>query len=240
LISFRAVSKSYAASHAVDNFTLDIPTRKITVFMGLSGSGKTTLLRMINKMIPLTEGQILIDDVDIQQIDSVKLRRSIGYVLQEVGLLPHKSVLENVTLIARISGQSSVEATTNAREMLELVGIDQSFFNRYPAELSGGQQQRVGVARALAIKPNILLMDEPFGAVDPIVREELQDELLRIQRSLGLTIVLVTHDRYEALKLADQLVILSKLAQIEQSGSPAAIKAHPANEFVSKLLGLGR
>ena len=208
--------------------------------MGLSGSGKTTLLRMINKMIPLTEGQILIDDVDIQQIDSVKLRRSIGYVLQEVGLLPHKSVLENVTLIARISGQSSVEATTNAREMLELVGIDQSFFNRYPAELSGGQQQRVGVARALAIKPNILLMDEPFGAVDPIVREELQDELLRIQRSLGLTIVLVTHDRYEALKLADQLVILSKLAQIAQSGSPAAIKAHPANEFVSKLLGLGR
>ena len=224
----------------MNNFTLDIPARKITVFMGLSGSGKTTLLRMINKMVPLTEGEILIDDVDIEQIDSVKLRRSIGYVLQEVGLLPHKSVLENVALIARISGQSSVEATTNAREMLELVGIDQSFFDRYPAELSGGQQQRVGVARALAIKPNILLMDEPFGAVDPIVREELQDELLRIQRSLGLTIVLVTHDRYEALKLADQLVILSKEAQIEQSGSPAEIEAHPASEFVSKLLGLGR
>ncbi len=224
----------------MNNFTLDIPARQITVFMGLSGSGKTTLLRMINKMVPLTEGQILIDDVDIEQIDSVKLRRSIGYVLQEVGLLPHKSVLENVTLIAKISGQSSAEAHANAREMLELVGIDQSFFDRYPAELSGGQQQRVGVARALAIKPNILLMDEPFGAVDPIVREELQDELLRIQRSLGLTIVLVTHDRYEALKLADQLVILSKSALIEQSGSPAEIKAHPANEFVTKLLGLGR
>ena len=224
----------------MNNFTLDIPARQITVFMGLSGSGKTTLLRMINKMVPLTEGQILIDDVDIEQIDSVKLRRSIGYVLQEVGLLPHKSVLENVTLIAKISGQSSAEAHDNAREMLELVGIDQSFFDRYPAELSGGQQQRVGVARALAIKPNILLMDEPFGAVDPIVREELQDELLRIQRSLGLTIVLVTHDRYEALKLADQLVILSKSALIEQSGSPAEIKAHPANEFVTKLLGLGR
>ena len=240
MISFRAVSKTYAAENAVNNFTLDIPARQITVFMGLSGSGKTTLLRMINKMVPLTEGQILIDDVDIQQIDSVKLRRSIGYVLQEVGLLPHKSVLENVTLIAKISGQSSAEAHANAREMLELVGIDQSFFDRYPAELSGGQQQRVGVARALAIKPNILLMDEPFGAVDPIVREELQDELLRIQRSLGLTIVLVTHDRYEALKLADQLVILSKSALIEQSGSPAEIKAHPANEFVTKLLGLGR
>jgi osmoprotectant transport system ATP-binding protein len=240
LISFRSVSKTYAAENAVKNFTLDIPARQITVFMGLSGSGKTTLLRMINKMVPLTEGQILIDGVDIQQIDSVKLRRSIGYVLQEVGLLPHKSVLENVTLIARISGQSSVEALVNAQEMLELVGIDQSFFTRYPAELSGGQQQRVGVARALAIKPNILLMDEPFGAVDPIVREELQDELLRIQRSLGLTIVLVTHDRYEALKLANQLVILSNEAQIEQSGSPAELTENPANDFVSKLLGLGR
>jgi osmoprotectant transport system ATP-binding protein len=240
LISFRSVSKTYAAENAVKNFTLDIPARQITVFMGLSGSGKTTLLRMINKMVPLTEGQILIDGVDIQQIDSVKLRRSIGYVLQEVGLLPHKSVLENVTLIARISGQSSVEALVNAQEMLELVGIDQSFFTRYPAELSGGQQQRVGVARALAIKPNILLMDEPFGAVDPIVREELQDELLRIQRSLGLTIVLVTHDRYEALKLANQLVILSNQAQIEQSGSPAELTENPANDFVSKLLGLGR
>jgi len=149
-------------------------------------------------------------------------------------------VFENVALIARISGQSSAEARSNAQEMLELVGIDQSLFDRYPSELSGGQQQRVGVARALAIKPKILLMDEPFGAVDPIVREELQDELLRIQRTLALTIVLVTHDRYEALKLADQLVILSKEAQIEQSGSPAEIKQRPSNEFVSKLLGLGR
>jgi len=240
LISFRSVSKTYSSESAVKDFTLDIPARQITVFMGLSGSGKTTLLRMINKMVPVTEGQILIDGVDIQRIDSVKLRRSIGYVLQEVGLLPHKSVLENVTLIARISGQSSVEALVNAREMLELVGIDQSFFTRYPAELSGGQQQRVGVARALAIKPNILLMDEPFGAVDPIVREELQDELLRIQRTLGLTIVLVTHDRHEALKLANQLVILSNEAQIEQSGSPAELTENPANDFVSKLLGLGR
>ena len=240
MISFRSVSKTYSSESAVKDFTLDIPARQITVFMGLSGSGKTTLLRMINKMVPVTEGQILIDGVDIQRIDSVKLRRSIGYVLQEVGLLPHKSVLENVTLIARISGQSSVEALVNAREMLELVGIDQSFFTRYPAELSGGQQQRVGVARALAIKPNILLMDEPFGAVDPIVREELQDELLRIQRTLGLTIVLVTHDRHEALKLANQLVILSNEAQIEQSGSPAELTENPANDFVSKLLGLGR
>ena len=240
MISFRAVSKSYAADHAVKDFTLDMPAGKITVLMGLSGSGKTTLLRMVNKMVSPSEGHISIDGVDVREQDSVTLRRSIGYVLQEVGLLPHKSVFENVALIARISGQSSTEASSNAQEMLELVGIDQSLFDRYPSELSGGQQQRVGVARALAIKPKILLMDEPFGAVDPIVREELQDELLRIQRTLDLTIVLVTHDRYEALKLADQLVILSKEAQIEQSGSPAEIKQRPSNEFVSKLLGLGR
>ena len=240
MISFRAVSKSYAADHAVKDFTLDMPAGKITVLMGLSGSGKTTLLRMVNKMVSPSEGLISIDGVDVREHDSVTLRRSIGYVLQEVGLLPHKSVFENVALIARISGQSSAEASSNAQEMLELVGIDQSLFDRYPSELSGGQQQRVGVARALAIKPKILLMDEPFGAVDPIVREELQDELLRIQRTLDLTIVLVTHDRYEALKLADQLVILSKEAQIEQSGSPAEIKQRPSNEFVSKLLGLGR
>ena len=225
---------------AVQDFTLVIPTGKITVLMGLSGSGKTTLLRMINKMVTPTTGQILIDDVDIATLDSVKLRRSIGYVLQEVGLLPHKSVLDNVSLIAAISGQSKTEADQNAREMLELVGIDESFFSRYPNELSGGQQQRVGVARALAIKPKILLMDEPFGAVDPIVREELQDELLRIQQSLALTMVLVTHDRYEALKLADQLVVLSDHAQIEQSGTPEELSSNPANEFVSKLLGLGR
>ena len=240
MISFRSVSKAYSSVSAVQDFTLEIPKGKITVLMGLSGSGKTTLLRMINKMVTPTSGQILIDDVDIATLDSVKLRRSIGYVLQEVGLLPHKAVLDNVSLIAAISGQSKTEADQNAREMLELVGIDESFFSRYSNELSGGQQQRVGVARALAIKPKILLMDEPFGAVDPIVREELQDELLRIQQSLALTMVLVTHDRYEALKLADQLVVLSDHAQIEQSGTPEELSSNPANEFVSKLLGLGR
>jgi osmoprotectant transport system ATP-binding protein len=158
--------------------------------------------------------------------------------MQEVGLLPHKSILDNVSLIAKISGQTDVEAQANAIAMLELVGIDESFFARYPSQLSGGQQQRVGVARALAIKPNILLMDEPFGAVDPIVREELQDELMRIQRSLSLTIMFVTHDRHEALRLADQLVLLSSGGQIEQQGSPAEFRESPKNDFVRKLLGL--
>jgi osmoprotectant transport system ATP-binding protein len=206
--------------------------------MGLSGSGKTTLLQMVNKMVLPTTGSVLVDDQDISSLDSVKLRRSIGYVMQEVGLLPHKTILQNVELIATISGQSQEVAKANATEMLKMVGIDESYFERYPSQLSGGQQQRVGVARALAIKPNILLMDEPFGAVDPIVREDLQDELMKIQKSLGLTIMFVTHDRHEALKLADQLVLLSASGQIEQAGTPSDFKQAPKNDFVKKLLGL--
>ncbi len=223
---------------AVKDFSLSAQTGQITVLMGLSGSGKTTLMQMVNKLVEPSQGSVLVDGVDISTLDSVRLRRSIGYVMQEVGLLPHKSILDNVSLIAKISGQTDVEAQANARAMLELVGIDESFFARYPSQLSGGQQQRVGVARALAIKPNILLMDEPFGAVDPIVREELQDELMRIQRSLSLTIMFVTHDRHEALRLADQLVLLSSGGQIEQQGSPAEFRESPKNDFVRKLLGL--
>lgn len=238
MIEFRKVFKSYGNSLAVEDFSLVAPSRKITVLMGLSGSGKTTLLQMVNKLVEPSEGTVLIDDVDISTLDSVKLRRSIGYVMQEVGLLPHKTILENVELIASIAGQSKELARANSVEMLNMVGIDKSFFDRYPAQLSGGQQQRVGVARALAIKPNILLMDEPFGAVDPIVREELQEELSRIQKALGLTIMFVTHDRYEALRLADQLVLLSKGGQIEQSGAPIEFRKKPNNDFVKKLLGL--
>ncbi len=179
-----------------------------------------------------------IDGSDVAGLDAVTLRRTIGYVMQEVGLLPHKTVLDNVTLIARIAGQTPDVARSYATEMLTMVGIDEQFFSRYPQQLSGGQQQRVGVARALAIKPNILLMDEPFGAVDPIVREELQDEMCRIQRELGLTIMFVTHDRHEALKIADQLVVLSGGGHIEQAGSPSELVEKPANAFVRKILGL--
>lgn len=207
--------------------------------MGSSGCGKTTLLRMVNRMVDPDSGRVLIDGVDVASMDAVALRRSIGYVMQETGLLPHKTVLANVVLVARISGQSREDALRNAEEMLDLVGIAPEQFNRYPAELSGGQQQRVGVARALAVKPDILLMDEPFGAVDPIVREELQSELLRIQQALGLTILFVTHDRDEAMRLSHQLVILTQGAHIEQRGEPKQIAAHPANTFVKKLLGLG-
>lgn len=240
MISFSNVTKTYGEKFAVRDFSLEIPTGRITVLMGLSGSGKTTLIRMINKMVIADSGTVMIDGKDTRDLDSVALRRSIGYVLQEVGLLPHKTVIANVALIAKISGQAEAEAKQNAVEMLNLVGIDESFHDRYPSQLSGGQQQRVGVARALAIKPAILLMDEPFGAVDPIVREELQSELLRIQAELSLTIVLVTHDRYEAMRLADQLVVLSDEAQIELAGSPSEIKSKPQSEFASKLLGLNR
>jgi osmoprotectant transport system ATP-binding protein len=193
---------------------------------------------MVNKMIIPSTGSVLIDGVDVASQNAVTLRRSIGYVMQDVGLLPHKTVLDNVVLIATIAGQMREVAKRNAREMLTLVGIDSSSFNRYPRQLSGGQQQRVGVARALATKPNILLMDEPFGAVDPIVREELQDELLRIQRELKLTVLFVTHDRGEALKIADQLIVLSQQGTIEQAGTPRELTKKPANDFVRKILGV--
>jgi osmoprotectant transport system ATP-binding protein len=238
VIEFDRVSKTYGDITALNSFSLKVPTAKITVLMGLSGSGKTTAIRMVNKMVTPTSGSVSIDGVDVAARDAVSLRRTVGYVMQEVGLLPHKTVRENVSLIARIAGQPADVAEGNATEMLTMVGIDEQFFSRYPQQLSGGQQQRVGVARALAIKPNILLMDEPFGAVDPIVREELQDELCRIQRELGLTIIFVTHDRHEALKIADQLVVLSNGGHIEQSGVPSELTAKPANVFVRKILGV--
>jgi osmoprotectant transport system ATP-binding protein len=238
MIQFDRVTKRYGDTVALNDFSLTVPTAKITVLMGLSGSGKTTAIRAVNKMVTPTSGSVSIDGVDVAELDAVTLRRGIGYVMQEVGLLPHTTVLDTVTLIARIAGQARETAGRNAREMLTLVGIGESFFARFPHQLSGGQQQRVGVARALATKPNILLMDEPFGAVDPIVREELQDELMRIQRDLELTIMFVTHDRHEAVKIADQLVVLSDGGHIEQSGTPAELTTKPANEFVRKLLGV--
>jgi osmoprotectant transport system ATP-binding protein len=238
MIEFRNASKNYGDVVALHSFSATIPSRTITVLMGLSGSGKTTAIRMVNKMVIPSSGQVLIDGEDVATRDAVQLRRSIGYVMQDVGLLPHKTVLQNVVLIAVIAGQSRDDAESNARAMLSLVGIDPASFDRFPSQLSGGQQQRVGVARALATKPNILLMDEPFGAVDPIVREELQVELCRIQRELGLTILFVTHDRHEALSIADQLIVMSNAGTIEQSGSPKELTAKPANEFVRKILGL--
>jgi osmoprotectant transport system ATP-binding protein len=241
MIEYRSIGKTFAdGTEAVGDFSLQLPSRTTTVFVGSSGCGKTTLLRMVNRMVDPSHGQVLIDDVDVSTRNKVELRRSIGYVMQEAGLLPHRKVIDNVALMMRLKGADKKEARDRAHEVLETVGLDSSLANRYPAQLSGGQQQRVGVARGLVTDPNILLMDEPFGAVDPIVRDELQQELLRLQRELDKTIVFVTHDIDEAFLLGDQVVILKKGGEIAQVGSPADILAKPANDFVSSFIGLDK
>lgn len=241
MIEFDAVSKSYpGGTTAVSDFSLEVPAHRTTVFVGSSGCGKTTLLRMVNRMVEPSAGSIRIDGRDISAGSPVQLRRSIGYVMQNAGLLPHFTVAENIATVPRLKGTSRGKARQRAVELMATVGLDSSLADRYPHQLSGGQQQRVGVARALAPEPNILLMDEPFGAVDPIVRTELQQELLRLQRELGKTIIFVTHDIDEAFLLGDQVVILSEQAQKLQVGTPSRIIESPANDFVSSFIGADR
>jgi osmoprotectant transport system ATP-binding protein len=240
-IEFRNVTKRFPdGTVAVDDFSLTIPSRKTTVFVGSSGCGKTTLLRMINRLVDITDGDILIDEESISQRDPVKLRRSIGYVLQNSGLLPHFTVAENISTVPRLNGVSKAASRARALELLDTVGLDRGVADRYPSQLSGGQQQRVGVARGLAADPNILLMDEPFGAVDPIVRRELQAETIRLQTELDKTVVFVTHDIDEAFLLGDQVVLLKKGAKIAQVGTPSEILENPADEFVADFIGADR
>lgn len=241
MIEFRGVSKEFTdGTRAVDDFSLTIPSHKTTVFVGSSGCGKTTLLRMINRMVEPSGGDVLIDGASVCDGNPVQLRRSIGYVMQNAGLLPHFSVVDNVATVPVLRGMPRRKARAEALGLLDRVGLDRSLAQRYPSQLSGGQQQRVGVARALAADPNILLMDEPFGAVDPIVRAELQQELIRLQRELGKTIVFVTHDIDEAFLLGDQVVILQPGAQIAQRGSPSEIIEQPADDFVASFIGASR
>jgi osmoprotectant transport system ATP-binding protein len=241
MIEFHSVSKTFHdGTLAVDDFSLVIPSRKTTVLVGSSGCGKTTLLRMINRMVDPTEGVVDIDGEDISSVEPVALRRRIGYVMQNSGLLPHRKVIDNVATVPLLTGVPKKKAHARALELLDTVGLDRELAHRYPSQLSGGQQQRVGVARGLAVDPNILLMDEPFGAVDPIVRADLQQELIRLQRELGKTVVFVTHDIDEAFLLGDQVVILEKGARIAQSGTPTEIMANPASEFVATFIGLDR
>lgn len=241
MIEFRSVSKRFPdGTVAVDDFSLVLPARRITVFVGSSGSGKTTLLRMINRMLEPTSGDVQIDGESVLGRDPVALRRSIGYVMQNSGLMPHFTVLDNVATVLRLAGLRKNTAHARARELLDTVGLDHGLAGRYPAQLSGGQQQRVGVARGLAADPNILLMDEPFGAVDPIVRADLQQELIRLQRELDKTVVFVTHDIDEAFLLGSQVAILDAGARIVQVGSPSEIMENPANEFVSAFVGTDR
>ena len=235
-IEFSQVTKRYGANTVVNNLTLSIPAGETTVFVGSSGCGKTTTLRMINRMVEPQEGTITIGDQNIADQDPYKLRRSIGYVMQSGGLLPHRTVLENVMTVPLLNGTPKPQAKERALDLLGTVGLDASLAQRYPAQLSGGQAQRVGVARALAADASILLMDEPFSAVDPIVRTELQEELLRLQGELHKTIVFVTHDIDEALFLGDNIAVFAPGGKLAQYGAPEEILTNPANDFVESFV----
>lgn len=235
-IEFSQVTKRYGANTVVDNLTLSIPAGETTVFVGSSGCGKTTTLRMINRMVEPQEGTITIGGQNIADQDPYKLRRSIGYVMQSGGLLPHRTVLENVMTVPLLNGTPKPQAKDRALDLLGTVGLDASLAQRYPAQLSGGQAQRVGVARALAADASILLMDEPFSAVDPIVRTELQEELLRLQGELHKTIVFVTHDIDEALFLGDNIAVFAPGGKLAQYGAPEEILTNPANDFVESFV----
>ncbi|MEO8219665.1 MAG: ATP-binding cassette domain-containing protein [Specibacter sp.] len=241
MVEFRGVSKAYQSGHpAVDNLSLSIETGKITVFVGPSGCGKTTSLRMINRMVEPTSGSITVGGRDVGTIPAPELRRSMGYVMQQSGLLPHRTVLDNVATVLRLNKVPRTQARKRSLELLETVGLPASMARRYPNQLSGGQQQRVGVARALAADPPVLLMDEPFSAVDPVVRSELQQELLRLQRDLAKTIIFVTHDIDEATVLGDTLAVFASGGRVAQYAPPEEILRAPINDFVAGFVGRDR
>ncbi|MFI7443688.1 ABC transporter ATP-binding protein [Nonomuraea indica] len=241
MITFDAVTKRYPdGTVAVDDLTLEAPTGEITVFVGPSGCGKTTSLRMINRMIDATEGSILLDGRPVREIDPPTLRRGIGYVIQQAGLFPHKNIVDNIATVPRLLGWDRRKARDRAMQLLERVGLEPGMAERYPFQLSGGQQQRVGVARALAADPPVLLMDEPFSAVDPVVRTSLQDELLRLQAELHKTIVFVTHDIDEAIKLGDRVAVLRVGGRLAQLADPETLLAQPTDDFVREFLGHDR
>jgi len=239
-IAFAEVTRQYrgASQPAVDAVSFEVPEGEVCMLLGTSGSGKTTLLRMVNRLIEPTAGAILINGKNILEENSIELRRRIGYVIQQVGLFPHMTIAENIRVTAEIAGGwSRQKLNRRVDELLELVGLEpEEYRKRYPRQLSGGQQQRVGLARALATDPAILLMDEPFGALDAITRERMQEELLRIQRGVRKTVLFVTHDVEEAFKLGDRIAILSE-GKLVQLGTPIELLTNPANDFVRKLVG---
>jgi len=245
-VVFEHVTKRYPGSGAgapaaVDDLSLEVPAGAVCVLVGPSGCGKTTSLKMVNRLIEPTSGRILVGDADVATRDLIELRRGIGYVIQQVGLFPHQTVGENVATVPRLLGWTPARQRDRARELLDLVGLPpDGYERRYPAELSGGERQRVGVARALAADPPVLLMDEPFGAVDPIVRERLQNELLRLQEQLAKTILFVTHDIDEAIKMGDLIAVLRVGGRLAQFGTPDEVLANPATEFVARFVGADR
>jgi osmoprotectant transport system ATP-binding protein len=241
VIRFESVTKTYpGGTVAVDALDLTAQSGQITVLVGPSGCGKTTSLRMINRMIEPTSGRIWLDDRDTAKVKPAQLRRGIGYVIQYAGLFPHRTVVDNVATVPLLLGQNRRAARRHALELLERVGLPGELADRYPAQLSGGQQQRVGVARALAADPPVMLMDEPFSAVDPVVRDQLQNEFLRLQGELGKTIIFVTHDIDEAIKLGDQVAVMRVGGTLAQLATPAELLSHPADAFVAGFVGRDR
>jgi len=242
MIRLDGVGKTFAdGTVAVDSLDLDVPRGAVVTLVGPSGCGKSTTLKMVNRLIEPTSGRIFLDGTDVTDADPVELRRGIGYVIQQVGLFPHQTIATNVATVPSLLGWSKADARARALELMDLVGLDPDVFaDRFPHQLSGGQRQRVGVARALAADPPVLLMDEPFGAVDPVVRARLQDEFLRLQRELGKTVLLVTHDIDEAVKMGDQVAVFAAGGRLAQYAEPAAILGAPADEFVSEFVGGSR
>ena len=240
MLSIKNLTKIYSGNKkAVDNISLDIESGEFIAFIGTSGSGKTTALRMINRMIESTEGEITIDGKNIRELNPVELRRSIGYVIQQIGLMPHMTVKENIVLVPKLLKWSQEKKDEKAKELIRLVDLPEEYLDRYPSELSGGQQQRIGVVRALAAEQDIILMDEPFGALDPITRDTLQDLVKKLQQQLGKTFIFVTHDMDEAIKLADKICIMTN-GQVVQYDTPDNILRSPANDFVKDFIGQNR
>ena len=241
MITFEKVEKRYPdGTLAVESLSLELPAGQTTVFVGPSGCGKTTSLRMINRMIEPTSGRITIDGQDVTTLKKAELRRGIGYVIQNAGLFPHRTVLQNIMTVPKLNGVPTAQAKTRAHELLDTVGLPREFATRFPTQLSGGQQQRVGVARALAASPKVLLMDEPFSALDPVVRHELQEEFARLGPELGTTIVFVTHDIDEAVRLGDRIAVFEKGGKLAQFATPEELLSAPANEFVAEFVGKDR
>jgi osmoprotectant transport system ATP-binding protein len=236
-VEFEAVGKTFGQTCVLRNVTFRIENGQLVTLIGPSGCGKTTTLKMINRLIEPTEGRVLVEGTDVSKLNPVELRRNIGYVIQQIGLFPHMTIEENISLVPRLKGMNPTAVARRTEELLDLIGLDPATFrHRYPRELSGGQQQRIGVARALAADPSIILMDEPFSALDPLSREQLQDELLHLQSTVQKTIVFVTHDMDEALKIGD-IIVLMRDGCLEQVAPPEQLLRYPKNEFVREFIG---
>jgi len=237
MIKLENITKSYDGITAVKDLTLEVKEGEFVVLLGPSGCGKTTTLKMINRLITPTSGRIYVEGQDISTVNPIELRRQIGYVIQRIGLLPHMTISDNIALVPRLKGWSKDKRIKRADELLDMVGLDpETYRDKYPHQLSGGERQRVGVARALAVDPPILLMDEPFGALDPITRVQLQDEFLKLEEQVKKTVVFVTHDMDEAVRLADRIVIMDD-GQLHQYATPMEMLRHPADEFVAQFMG---